>query len=62
MEINSTTERPVVRVPDHFKPLTDAGQEVILHRQLIGDNLCNLYDAKYFVKMGGRVIRGNSVA
>ena len=62
MEINSTSERPVTRVPEHFKPLQDAGQDIILHRQLIAENLTNIYDAKYFVKMGGRTIRGNSVA
>ena len=63
MEINSTTERPVTRVPAHFAPIRDrAGQEIILHRQLIRDNLESIYDAKYFVKLGGRNIRGNSVA
>ncbi len=62
MEINSTTERPVTRVPDHFRPLEDVGQHVVLHRQRIYDNLVAIYDAKYFVKMGGRPIRGNSVA
>ena len=62
MEINSTTERPVTRIPDHFQPLADAGYEIILHQQKIADNLKNIYDAKYFVKMGGRSIRGNSVA
>ena len=63
MEINSTRERPVTRVPEHFRPLVEeAGQEVLLHRQLIAENLESIYDAKYFVKMGGRTIRGNSVA
>lgn len=62
MEINSTKERPVTRVPEHFKPLEESGQKIILHQQLIGDNLKSIYDAKYFVKMGGRTIRGNSVA
>lgn len=62
MEINSTTEQPVTRIPDHFQPLADAGYEIILHQQKIADNLKNIYDAKYFVKMGGRSIRGNSVA
>ena len=62
MEINSTRERPVTRVPDHFRPLEEAGQRIRLHQQLIRDNLEALYDAKYFVKMGGRPIRGNSVA
>lgn len=63
MEINSTRERPVTRVPEHFRPLVEeAGQEVLLHRQLIAENLESIYDAKYFIKMGGRTIRGNSVA
>ena len=62
MEINSTKERPVTRVPDHFKPLTDKGYDIILHKQKIFDNLLSIYDSKYFVKMGGRAIRGNSVA
>lgn len=61
MEINSTKERPVTHVPDHFKPLTDAGYDIILHKQKIFDNLLSIYDSKYFVKMGGRAIRGNSV-
>ncbi|MEE1232229.1 MAG: hypothetical protein U0L16_03020 [Phocaeicola sp.] len=62
MEINSTKERPVTRVPEHFKPLEEAGYKIILHKQKIFDNLQSIYDAKYFVKMGGRPIRGNSVA
>ncbi len=62
MEINSTTERPVTKAPAHFQPLIDAGYEIILHKQRIFDNLKSIYDAKYFVKMGGRHIRGNSVA
>ncbi len=62
MEINSTAERPVTSVPDHFKPLEETGELILLHRQLIGENLTNLYDAKYFIKWGGRNIRGNSVA
>ncbi len=62
MEINSTTERPVTQVPPHFRPMEEAGQTVILHKQRIVDNLQAIYHAKYFVKMGGRSIRGNSVA
>ena len=57
MEINSTTERPVTKAPAHFQPLIDAGYEIILHKQRIFDNLKSIYDAKYFVKMGGRHIR-----
>ncbi len=62
MEINSTRERPVTQVPPHFKPLEQTGQPILLHRQKIGDNLESIYDAKYFIKWGGRNIRGNSVA
>ncbi|WP_346856195.1 hypothetical protein [uncultured Draconibacterium sp.] len=62
MEINSTKERPVTKVPDHFKVLEEHGFEVILHQDLIFDNLKNLCRSKYFVKMGGRTIRGNSAA
>lgn len=62
MEINSTQERPVTHVPDHFRPLADAGYDIIFHKQRISDNLQSIYDAKYFVKLGGRPIRGNSVA
>lgn len=62
MEINSTTERPVTKVPSHFQPLEEMGQKIILHKQKISDNLQSIFDAKYFVKMGGRTIRGNSVA
>lgn len=62
MEINSTTERPVTKVPEHFRPMQEAGYEVVIHDQRIAQNLKNIFDAKYFVKMGGRKIRGNSVA
>lgn len=62
MEINSTTERPVTKVPAHFMPLQQAGFDIVLHKQRIADNLQSIFDAKYFVKMGGRSIRGNSVA
>ena len=62
MEINSTTERPVTKIPPHFIPLKNAGYDIILHKQNIRENLTSIYDSKYFVKMGGRCIRGNSVA
>lgn len=62
MEINSTRERPVTKVPEHFIPLQESGQKIILHKQLISENLESIFDARYFVKMGGRNIRGNSVA
>lgn len=62
MEINSTTERPVTSVPPHFRPLADKGYPILLHRQRIADNLQAVFHSKYFLKMGGRPIRGNSVA
>jgi hypothetical protein len=62
MEINSTSERPVTRAPEHFEPLIRKGFEINLHQQKIQDNLQVIYDSKYFLKMGGRRIRGNSVA
>jgi hypothetical protein len=62
MEINSTTERPVTRPPEHFAPLVEKCYPINLHRQKISDNLKAIYDSKYFLKMGGRRIRGNSVA
>jgi len=62
MEINSTTERPVTKVPDHFYPLVNKGYSILLHQQRIIDNLQAVFHSKYFLKMGGRPIRGNSVA
>ncbi len=62
MEINSTRERPVTKIPKHFIPLQESGQKIILHKQLISENLESIFDARYFVKMGGRNIRGNSAA
>lgn len=61
LEINSIAERPATRIPPHLEPLLASGHPVRLHRQNIRDNLQQLYDAKYFVKSGGRFIRGNSV-
>ncbi len=62
MEINSTTERPVTKIPPHFQPLVNKGYTIILHKQQIDENLQAIYHSKYFLKMGGRPIRGNSVA
>ncbi len=60
-EINTSTERPVVNIPEQFVELEKLGHPIRLHKQLISENLTELYDAKYFVKLGGRDIRGNSV-
>ena len=60
-EINSCVERPVTHAPPAFRVLEKLGHPVRLHQQLISDNLTEVYDARYFVKLGGRHIRGNSV-
>lgn len=59
-EINNTKERPVTTVPclDFLKKL---GYEIIVHDQSIIENLNRVYHSKYFVKLEGRKIRGNSV-
>ena len=62
MEINSTPERPVTCAPEHFRNLIEKGFQINLHQQKISENLEKIYDSKYFLKMGGRKIRGNSVA
>ncbi|MEO1024899.1 MAG: hypothetical protein AAFX07_05015 [Pseudomonadota bacterium] len=59
-EINMSPERPVQSAPTVLQPLVDAGYKIRIHKQKIFDNLLELYDAKYFVKLGGRKIRGNS--
>ena len=59
-EINCTTERPVTIVPQ-FEPLRRRGHEVRVHSQNILENLARVHQSKYFVKWGGRSIRGNSV-
>ncbi len=60
-EINSSTERPVVTTPPTFSGLTSLGHPIRLHKQLISENLTEIYDSKYFVKIGGRRLRGNSI-
>jgi hypothetical protein len=59
-EINCTRERPVVSVPQ-LDFLRGLGHEVVVHHQDIVENLARVARSKYFVKLGGRRIRGNSV-
>jgi rRNA processing protein Gar1 len=60
VEINSSKERPAVNVPEQFKPVQAATNETInLHQQEIKDNLLAIYKSKYYVKLGGRITRGN---
>lgn len=62
MEINNTTERPVVEIPVEFQDISRVvNMPVIRHNQNIVENLINLSNSKYFVKILGRCIRGNAV-
>jgi hypothetical protein len=62
VEINNNTQRPVVNVQEDFYYI---GQEcnipIILHSQNIIENLNRICNAKYFVKLFGRKIRGNGI-
>jgi len=61
MEINNTRERPVVKIPEEFQAISkETGHIVIRHSQDIIENAVNLCKAKYYVKLLGRKIRGNS--
>lgn len=60
-EINSSAERPVTNVPPLFSGLKNLGHTINLHKQLISDNLIEIYNSKYFLKIAGRKLRGNSV-
>lgn len=62
MEINNTQERPVKTIPDSFLQISRASsQPIIVHHQNIVENAKLLKNAKYFVKLHGRQIRGNGV-
>lgn len=62
VEINNSGERPVRSAPNEFSLISQAcnNMPIILHNQNIVENCKNLYTAKYFVKIFGRTIRGNS--
>jgi len=62
MEINNTTERPVQNIPEEFMHIADeTNQKINMHYQDILKNLQQLYSSKYYVKILGRPIRGNSI-
>jgi hypothetical protein len=62
MEINNTGERPVVQIPAEFQYIAEqTNQPIVVHHQNIIENLERLCTSKYFVKLLGRQIRGNSV-
>jgi hypothetical protein len=61
MEINNTTERPVQTIPFEFLNISrESGHSIIKHSQDIMENAKNLYGSKYYIKLLGRKIRGNS--
>lgn len=58
-EVNCVKERPVTRIPQ-FEPISaTTDQPIILHDQHVKENLKRVYDAKYYLKVGGRHTRGN---
>jgi len=60
IEVNSSGGREGKASPP-LTPLLATGHPLRFHRQNIRENLTELWDSKYFVKIGGRLIRGNSV-
>ena len=61
IEINSHPERPVSKIPEPFERIIEkTGEKIYFHNQDIKQNLINISKAKYFIKFGGRRIRGNS--
>jgi hypothetical protein len=61
IEINSHPERPVSKIPEPFERIIEkTGEKIYFHNQDLKQNLENISKAKYFVKFGGRRIRGNS--
>lgn len=62
MEINNTTDRPVKNIPFEFLEISkNCNIPIILHDQNIIENSKKLYNSKYFVKLLGRQLRGNSI-
>lgn len=62
MEINNTTERPIITIPDSFKYISQITNiPIYLHQQNIMENLKAINKSSYFVKIHGRQIRGNGV-
>lgn len=61
IEINSFREISDSSRRSALAPFAKRGHALRRHHQNIRLNLESLYDSKYFVKSGGRLIRGNSV-
>lgn len=62
MELNNTTERPVINIPFNFQTISNETHlSIYFHKQNIIENVETLLKSKYFLKLNGRLIRGNSV-
>ena len=62
MEINNTTQRPVAEIPLSIMEISNATNlQIYIHYQNIIENIKNMYNSKYFLKLEGRNIRGNAV-
>lgn len=62
MELNNTSERPVISIPDNFQIISsETNLPIYTHKQNILENVETLLKSKYFVKLNGRIIRGNGV-
>jgi hypothetical protein len=61
-EINNTQDRPVSQPHPAFLEITrQLNIPILLHSQNIVENIKCIFNSKYFVKIYGRVIRGNGV-
>jgi len=61
-EINNTQERPVINPHPSISEIgKQCNMPIILHSQNIVENITRIFNAKYFVKLYGRVIRGNGI-
>lgn len=64
-DISCSKEKPeeklVNKPPDHLLSLSKYGHPLVVHNQSIRENCVNLFDSKYFIKLGGPLIRGNSI-
>uniref|UniRef100_A0A6C0EQC4 Glycosyltransferase n=1 Tax=viral metagenome TaxID=1070528 RepID=A0A6C0EQC4_9ZZZZ len=61
-EINNTRDRPVLNPhPEFLQIERECNMPIILHSQNIVENIKRICQSKYFVKLFGRVIRGNGI-
>jgi hypothetical protein len=62
IEINNTEERPVNTIPSEILFISqETNLPIYKHNQNIIENIKNMYQSKYFLKLQGRYLRGNSV-